>query len=626
MALLKFKKGLYEELPAVKQEGTVYITTDEKAMYVDISDSQRIRIGQIITLTKSDWQNLPQPFSADVFYYITDINALIRWNGTAWIQINSTEALANRIGAIETALNGTDGLIAKVEAQGTAITTLTTTVQGTDGNGGLKKELADLAEKVNDLEVVGGQANVIEKITVAGNEVAPTNKTVALGKLAGTDAKVASSDLDATLESRIAAVETAAGNAVDRQTYETKVNTLQGEIDAAEGDIATINTKLGVKFTTEQGHTVTDIVNTIQTTLGSQGTTLTQHGESIGALNTTVGTHGTDITQLKKDVVNNAAAAKAADDKAVAAGNAAKAADDKAAAAQVTADNALTKANSADGKADANTAAIGTINTTLGTLATKQEVNEQKTSLEAQIKEAKDAASDANTLAMGNATLIGENAAAIEDNAKAIETINTTLGTHETNIGNKVDKTDFEAKVGAEGTLTKAVADNTKAIEDNTKAIEDNAKAIEDNAEAIEANKTSIESLTEQIGNLSNVMNFRGVTSTDPDIGIITIDGELVEDFENGDVVIYGTTGKEFVYSGNDWHEFGDTSAAGTEISNLDTRVKALEATVGDAESGLVATVADHTSTLAGHTTTLETYGTNIATLMSALTWGSFAE
>jgi hypothetical protein len=211
MALLKFKKGLYSQLPTAHSEGTVYITTDEKAMYVDISDSQRIRIGQIITLTKSDWQALPRPFSEDVFYYITDINALIRWNGTSWIQVNSTDALKTRIEELESRATAVES---KAAANETAINTLKTTVQGEDGNGGLKGDIAALEDKVEALEITGGQANVIEKITVNGTEVTPVNKTVALGKLAGVDAKVAETDLHTDLATKINTIQTTANGAV----------------------------------------------------------------------------------------------------------------------------------------------------------------------------------------------------------------------------------------------------------------------------------------------------------------------------------------------------------------------------------------------------------------------------
>jgi hypothetical protein len=46
--MLQFKMGLHDALPTNGKAGTVYVTTDEKAMYVDISDTDRIRLGDII--------------------------------------------------------------------------------------------------------------------------------------------------------------------------------------------------------------------------------------------------------------------------------------------------------------------------------------------------------------------------------------------------------------------------------------------------------------------------------------------------------------------------------------------------------------------------------------------------
>jgi hypothetical protein len=86
MAILNFMKGEYALLPKTYKEGTVYVTTDEKAMYIDISNSQRIRLGQIVTVdTVEAWEGLKPPFSHEAFYYIKEGNALFKNNGTAEI-------------------------------------------------------------------------------------------------------------------------------------------------------------------------------------------------------------------------------------------------------------------------------------------------------------------------------------------------------------------------------------------------------------------------------------------------------------------------------------------------------------------------------------------------------------
>lgn len=103
MANLQFKMGLLNDLnnpsKAPITPGTVYITTDEKSMYVDINDSQRIRVGGSIIYceTLTEFQNkVKPPYSTDLIYFIekntaqstSRINVLARWNGTQWDILN----------------------------------------------------------------------------------------------------------------------------------------------------------------------------------------------------------------------------------------------------------------------------------------------------------------------------------------------------------------------------------------------------------------------------------------------------------------------------------------------------------------------------------------------------------
>lgn len=118
MAMLNFKYGLYRDpntnavkLPETINNGTIYVTTDEKAMYVDLNN-ERIRLGQIVTCTKEEWEKLQPPYSTEAFYYIIGENALLKYNAedtgddgytAGWVQINSTAALESRIKVLEDA-------------------------------------------------------------------------------------------------------------------------------------------------------------------------------------------------------------------------------------------------------------------------------------------------------------------------------------------------------------------------------------------------------------------------------------------------------------------------------------------------------------------------------------------
>lgn len=88
MANVLFKKGLLAGLKdAPIKEGTIYVTTDERAMYLDISNSQRIRLGDFIEV--ADVDSLPDTgANVSALYYAVAENVLAKWNGSAWVQIN----------------------------------------------------------------------------------------------------------------------------------------------------------------------------------------------------------------------------------------------------------------------------------------------------------------------------------------------------------------------------------------------------------------------------------------------------------------------------------------------------------------------------------------------------------
>lgn len=88
MATIAFKKGLLANLPSSYAEGTFYVTTDERAIYLDVDDSTRIRIGDFQEFaTLEELQANTNP-STTALYYITDLNVLAKWNGANYVQIN----------------------------------------------------------------------------------------------------------------------------------------------------------------------------------------------------------------------------------------------------------------------------------------------------------------------------------------------------------------------------------------------------------------------------------------------------------------------------------------------------------------------------------------------------------
>lgn len=161
MALLNFKLGEFKNLAnAAKQAGTVYITKDEKAMYVDVDSNTRIRIGDIIQLPSS--REAQPPFSTEALYYFIEENALLKWNGTTWKQLNSVSDLQTNISDLQTEVAT---LKTKVGAAASA-TSDGQTVEAT----GLFKDVADL--KAEDV-------NLQAQITKNKNDIAANDKDIA---------------------------------------------------------------------------------------------------------------------------------------------------------------------------------------------------------------------------------------------------------------------------------------------------------------------------------------------------------------------------------------------------------------------------------------------------------------
>lgn len=94
MANVLFKKGLLKDLPSTKAEGTIYVTTDERAMYLDISADKRIRLGDFNEIPNlnalpdvSHTGGSPNPTG---LYYSVAENVLARYDSAnrKWAQIN----------------------------------------------------------------------------------------------------------------------------------------------------------------------------------------------------------------------------------------------------------------------------------------------------------------------------------------------------------------------------------------------------------------------------------------------------------------------------------------------------------------------------------------------------------
>lgn len=255
MATVAFKKGLLANLPGTYTEGTFYVTTDERALYLDIDGSTRVRIGdfqEFATLKALQANTNP---STTALYYITDLNVLAKWNGTSYVQIN----LDTGATSIEVVGSGNAVTAASYDA-GTRKLTLTmgeTFAKPADVDEKITEAIGDLGDKEEGVPYADVKEYVDEKIAdvVAGS-------IEGLGALASKD-KVAEADLDTTLATKING-KANVGTADDTSDMDTlkgakkyadeKAAAVQTEVDALEAKVGTV----------EEGKTVVQMIEEAQ--------------------------------------------------------------------------------------------------------------------------------------------------------------------------------------------------------------------------------------------------------------------------------------------------------------------------------------------------------------------------
>lgn len=628
MAMLKFNKG---ELASLKNqaivEGNVYITTDEQAMYVDVAADKRIRIGQIVEKTSAQWESLEQPYDPHTYYYITDINALVRYDDVAgkWKQINGTADIKADITDLKTRMGEAEANI---------------TQHGTD-----IKANADAIKAIQD---AGYQVNVVEGAKIGTTDVEiDANKKLILGKFAAAaKTTIEKEDLADGLKSEITTATTNIG------TLTTAVETLNGE----EGAVGSVKT-IAKGYADSKDNAITAAQNAADAAQGTADAAVaaaaTADGKAVAAQNAAdanavnIGKLDTRLTALDK------------------------ANDGRVAVVEGKVGTLEGQVTSLQGATGTNAQNITNINTKIGTtefagdsltgaiksLQTKTSENETNisgldgrlttaegkvTALEKDMTQAKTdiiaakkAGDDAMTYAKETVKPIADEAKATADkNKEDIATANGNLGKlttrvdtiekdYQTKAQAKLDHdaiaediAELQAALGTSGTGADSITSRLTAVEGVA------ANAAADLLVEVTARKqtdANLAKLEADIGNLSNVMNFIGVYKTLE---------EAPADPAIGDVIIVGN--KEYVYADGKWNEYGDASGNASAITDLDGRlttaegkITALEDTVGNATKGLVKAVADNTNNISTLTTKVNGMYTN-EDIRDLLTWGEF--
>lgn len=299
--LLRIRKGTHAGLEAIttKVPGTIYVTTDEKAMYVDISTTERIRLGQIIEVAdQAAWATMKPPYSSEGFYYIVAQNALIKYTGDnvthSWKQINAPtdlSGLIERVSDLETAVgsNGTTktGIYKLIADNTTAIGNNATAITGLDTRldtaedeiDTLQSEMDAVEKKASDnaSAITSLQSSVTANATAIGNNktsIETINSTIGT---AGTGQTGTIYELIASNKSAI----------TSNDSDISKLNTTVYGDAAGTGAAGLVGS---VSTNTSNISSLTSKVSDLETTVGNHTTSIGNNTNAITNLRTDLGT------------------------------------------------------------------------------------------------------------------------------------------------------------------------------------------------------------------------------------------------------------------------------------------------------------------------------------------------
>jgi hypothetical protein len=206
--LLKFKHGLHANMkdnsPAIAA-GTVYITRDERAMYVDlppyknadgsvVEPAKRIRIGDMRTYEY--FEDLTNDLATDrssliqsALYFVEKkkvdgkdvvINALFKWNGSGFVQLNSTSDLVAELSGLESRVTEVERVAAAntaaINKNAEDIGTVAGNLSTLSANAATKEELTNTANSLSsDIAKKAAQSDLTAlSKTVSDNAAANT--------------------------------------------------------------------------------------------------------------------------------------------------------------------------------------------------------------------------------------------------------------------------------------------------------------------------------------------------------------------------------------------------------------------------------------------------------------------
>lgn len=243
MALVNFKKGELAKLPQEHVEGTFYVTTDERAIYLDVDSNTRIRIGDFQEVADVEALNKLTNKSESALYYVKSINCLAKYDATKqkFVQINldtgatSVEVVGGDANGVSIAY---DSATRKI-----TLTMSKTFVTGTEVDAKIDAKVGDLGSSYSTVK-----AYVDAKTEGIASDAELTelqNRVGAVEELVGEDS--VESQISDAIDGLSDVYQTKEQAAADKQELEGAIDEKadQDEVDGHETRIQTLEGKIG---------------------------------------------------------------------------------------------------------------------------------------------------------------------------------------------------------------------------------------------------------------------------------------------------------------------------------------------------------------------------------------------
>lgn len=574
--LLKFKRGVYKDLPENRVAGTIYVTTDEGAMYVDLatgtsSTAERIRIGETIQFADKAafaeyLEATAPPYDTRAFYYIIGENALLKWvaDGSGsysqsgkWQQINSTSALSSaltalsgRVGTLETNLDsvtervGTaesdiDDLEAAVatKAAQTDLNNLTNTVNDLSDAVNTKATQTDLTALTNRVTAVETKAGTLsDSLGSSADAANAAGSAYARIKQNAADiaTKASASDLTA-LTNTVSDLTTTVGKkaeASDVTALTTRVGTAETDITTIKSNITSLQSEVDTKANNTE-------FQTVKTTVGDSSSGLVKQVadlESNSASKTELKTISDKVDKNSSDIATNAAAIKDIQD-AIGDGSGTGSLSNRVTALE-------------DKVGDETKGLVKDVDALESSIGTSSDPANASGSVYARIAKNKaDIATNASNITTNTTDIT-----TLKSDASSLKNRTTAL---ETSVGASDDTAD------ASGSVYARIAKNKADIATNAGNINANTNAIATNIADIATNTSNIAALSTDIANTN-----KAIGSASDDAGANTVYGAINKNKE--DITNLNTTLLEKINAANSMtYKGGVESTSGLPTSGV---------------------------------------------------------